>query len=260
MKKSREIQLFFDVMSVERNQAVEADPRLLYEQVTRYQTARELLEVKARECILDAGAGNLRDSLPLSQSDAKVCALDLSAMMLQEGLRFTNNREGLSCVQGSILSLPFSSESFDKILCSEVIEHIPEFEAVFPEFHRCLKPGGVLVLTTPNWNSLYGLNRKMVETGQKLLGYEPWQGHPCDQWKRPRQLERVLSANRFQIERWIGICYLPGFSLGLLPKAVQRLVVRIIQTVEPRVRLWAAKWGYGIGIRALKASKCSNSQ
>lgn len=252
MNDSQEIQSFFDGMSVGRSQAINADPRLQYEQVTRHLAVRELLEASSGECVLDVGAGNLRDSLPLSQCGVKVYALDLSARMLQESFCSASVGEGLFCVQGSGLSLPFSDESFDKILCSEVIEHIPGFEAVFLEFHRCLKPSGVLVITTPNWNSLYGLNRKLIETGQKLLGREAWQGHPYDEWKCPRQLEQNLSANRFRIDRWIGICYLPGFSFGLLPQALQRLVVRIVQAVEPKVRLWAAKWGYGIGIRALK--------
>jgi ubiquinone/menaquinone biosynthesis C-methylase UbiE len=208
MNGTQEIRSFFDGMSLDRNQVINADPRLHYEQITRHQAVRELLEVSAGECILDVGAGNLRDSLPLSQCSATVCALDLSAKMLQEGLRSVGIGEGPSCVQGSALSLPFSSESFDKILCSEVVEHIPGFQAVFPEFRRCLKAGGVLVLTTPNWSSMYGLNRKLVETVQKLLGRNAWKGHPYDEWKHPRQLEQILSANRFRIERWIGICYL----------------------------------------------------
>jgi ubiquinone/menaquinone biosynthesis C-methylase UbiE len=252
MSSSEEIRSFFDTMSVDRNQVIHANPRLQYEQTVRHEAVRELLEVSGGECVLDVGAGNLRDSLPLSQCGVKAYALDLSAGMLQEGLRFAGTGEGLFCVQGSALSLPFSNESFDGILCSEVIEHIPGFEAVFPEFHRCLKPEGVLVITTPNWNSLYGLNRKLVETGQKLLGRSTWRGHPYDEWKHPRQLEQNLSANRFRIDRWIGICYLPGFSFGLLPQALQRLIVRVVEFIEPRIRLRATKCGYSIGIRALK--------
>ena len=55
-----------------------------------------------------------------------------------------------------------------------------------------------------------------------------------------------------RIEHWIGICYLPGFSFGILPQALQRLIVGITQTIEPTIRLQAAKWGYGIGVRAVK--------
>jgi ubiquinone/menaquinone biosynthesis C-methylase UbiE len=252
MTNSQEIRSFFDAMSIDRNRALGAVPWLQYEQAARYQAVFELLEMAPGECILDVGAGNLRDSLLLLQSGGRVYALELSVRMLQEGLRSVTPEQSLSCVQGSALSLPCPNQSFDKILCSEVIEHISGFEGVFGEFHRCLKPGGVLVITTPNWNSLYGLNRKLLEMAQRLRGHKPWAGHPYDEWKRPKKLEQHLSASRFRIVRWIGICYLPGFTLGLLPHVLQRLVVKIVQAVEPTVRLRAAKWGYCIGIRAVK--------
>jgi hypothetical protein len=88
--------------------------------------------------------------------------------------------------------------------------------------------------------------------GQSLLGRKPWGAHPYDEWRHPKQLEQQLSVSRFRIVRWIGICYLPGFTLGLLPRVLQRVVIRIVQTAEPRIRLRAAKWGYCIGIRAVK--------
>jgi 2-polyprenyl-3-methyl-5-hydroxy-6-metoxy-1,4-benzoquinol methylase len=253
MNESQEIRSFFDAMSVDRDQAITGDPRLQYEQTMRHQAVDELLEANSCEYVLDVGAGNLRDSIPLLRRGVRVHAMDLSARMLQEGLRSVGAEGSPLCVQGSAMSLPFPDESFDRILCSEVIEHIPGFEAVFPEFHRCLRPGGVLVITTPNWNSLYGLNRKLVEIGQELLGHETWQGHPYDEWKRPGQLEQILSTNRFRVDRWIGICYLPGFSFGaLLSHTLQGLAVRVVQAIEPTVRSRAAKWGYGIGVRALK--------
>jgi SAM-dependent methyltransferase len=45
--------------------------------------------------------------------------------------------------------LPFRSGSFDSVLCTEVIEHVPTPELVFAEAHRVLRVGGHLVLTTP---------------------------------------------------------------------------------------------------------------
>lgn len=253
MSDVKEIQSFFDTMSEDRNHTINADPWLQYEQAARYRAVLELLEISSGEQILDAGAGNLRDSALLLRYGARVHALDLSVQMLYEGLRFAEPGESLSCAQGSALLLPFSNQSFDKILCSEMIEHVPGFEAVFAEFHRCLKPGGALVVTTPNWHSLYGLNRKLVEKGQKLLGRNPWHQHPYDEWKHPDLVEHVLSLNHFRIERWIGICYLPGFSVHFVPLSLQRLIVRLTQTIEPTIRLRAAKWGYGIGVRAVKA-------
>jgi SAM-dependent methyltransferase len=46
--------------------------------------------------------------------------------------------------------LPYEDSSFDGILHSEGIEHIDNQIAVLREFHRILKPGGILIVTTPN--------------------------------------------------------------------------------------------------------------
>lgn len=45
--------------------------------------------------------------------------------------------------------LPFRSASFDTVLCTEVLEHVPEPEACVAELSRVLRPGGYLILTTP---------------------------------------------------------------------------------------------------------------
>lgn len=50
--------------------------------------------------------------------------------------------------------LPLGDGVFDSIVSVEVVEHLENPRAVFREFHRLLKPGGVLVVTTPNQESL----------------------------------------------------------------------------------------------------------
>jgi len=53
--------------------------------------------------------------------------------------------------------LPTGDESFEGIVSTEVIEHLENPRAVFREFFRLLRPGGWLVLTTPNQESLRSL-------------------------------------------------------------------------------------------------------
>ncbi len=52
-------------------------------------------------------------------------------------------------VRGTALALPFLNSSFHTILCSEVLEHVPEPSQLLLEVERVLKPGGILMLTTP---------------------------------------------------------------------------------------------------------------
>ncbi|ACE83839.1 class I SAM-dependent methyltransferase [Cellvibrio japonicus] len=51
--------------------------------------------------------------------------------------------------QADATGLPFADGSFDKIICSEVLEHIADYHAVLREVARVLKPGGLLAITVP---------------------------------------------------------------------------------------------------------------
>jgi len=58
-------------------------------------------------------------------------------------------------VFGSAMAVPVASSSVDVILCTQVLEHVPQPSALFCEVFRILKPGGVLVLTAPQTNPLH---------------------------------------------------------------------------------------------------------
>lgn len=52
---------------------------------------------------------------------------------------------------GNALSLPFADATFDKIVCSEVLEHIPDYHAALGEIMRVLKPNGNLAVSVPRY-------------------------------------------------------------------------------------------------------------
>ncbi len=59
-------------------------------------------------------------------------------------------------LQGDALALPLAPESFDTVLCTQVLEHVPEPLDLLREAWRVLKPGGRLLLTAPQYNALHG--------------------------------------------------------------------------------------------------------
>jgi SAM-dependent methyltransferase len=81
--------------------------------------------------------------------------------------------------------IPLDNESLDSILCTEVLEHVPDPLAVWNEFHRLLRPGGKVLLTTPMYwppHELpydfyrypeHGLRRLVSESGFRLLTIIP---------------------------------------------------------------------------------------
>ena len=109
--------------------------------------------------ILDFGAASGHKAMLFSVLGAHVIAIDIASEAIK---RMQNARRDsrikFDIVQGDISALEaFKGESFDRILCSEVIEHIPE--NTLPRFcnsiERVLKPGSKMFLITPNYE-VYG--------------------------------------------------------------------------------------------------------
>jgi dolichol-phosphate mannosyltransferase len=97
---------------------------------------------RGHHAVLDIGCGSGR----IIQDLPKAIGMDI----LLPKLRFLRNRHS-RLIQGSIFALPFSTQSFDAVICSEVIEHIPDHPAIFEEMGRVLRPGGTLILGTPDY-------------------------------------------------------------------------------------------------------------
>lgn len=67
------------------------------------------------------------------------------------------NQEGYGKIDfvSDILDIPVPDKSYDVILCSEVIEHVPDPISAIKEMSRILKPGGVLLITAPLQSGLH---------------------------------------------------------------------------------------------------------
>lgn len=115
--------------------------------------ARVLGALPGGQRILDAGAGELQNRRlcgHLEYVSQDFCqyageAAGAPADGLQNQAWDTSRIDLVS----DITAIPAPDDSFDAILCSEVLEHVPEPARALDEFTRLLKPGGVLILTAP---------------------------------------------------------------------------------------------------------------
>jgi len=71
----------------------------------------------------------------------------LGAMADAGELDAENARVG--SIQGDALALPFATASFDRVIASEVLEHIPDDHTAMGELARVLRPGGTMAVTVP---------------------------------------------------------------------------------------------------------------
>lgn len=60
-----------------------------------------------------------------------------------------NEKKSFSLSASNALALPFSDNSFDAVICSEVLEHVPDYLSVLAEITRVLKPNGVFAASVP---------------------------------------------------------------------------------------------------------------
>ena len=111
--------------------------------------------------VLDLGCGEGRHAIAAAVLDgADAIGVDLCI----EGLATARRRAGefreslgaaapadarLALVVGDALRLPFAANTFDAVICSEVLEHLPDYRAALKEIFRVLEPGGRLCASVP---------------------------------------------------------------------------------------------------------------
>ncbi len=119
----------------------------------------ELLGIGDGERLLDVGCGEGRHSWEAcKRNSCLVCALDINDANLVKAhhVLWHLDQQGESkgkwvLMKGNVLRLPFRSASFDKIVCSEVLEHIPDDCQGIAELVRVLKHDGTLAISVPSY-------------------------------------------------------------------------------------------------------------
>jgi SAM-dependent methyltransferase len=115
------------------------------------------------ERVLDAGCHDGAATSAFANRARFAVGIDLDAAALQRGAR---EGTGVRLLRANGAALPFRDETFDCVVFSEVLEHVPSEaeEACVSELRRVTRPGGTLILTTPHRGSFWWLDPLMFKT------------------------------------------------------------------------------------------------
>jgi len=120
--------------------------RLRHEHLHRYSFAQGQVSGLT---VLDAASGTGYGTAMLGEVARCVVGLDLSAEAVAQS-RTEFPAKNLSFMQGDCCAMPFAAASFDAVVSFETIEHLREHEVFLDEVRRVLRPGGLLIISTPD--------------------------------------------------------------------------------------------------------------
>ncbi len=242
MKTSRDIRDFYDTLY--KRQTKENPAFHIYDQLRARYIGR--LAGGASGPALIVGCGSSRDFSIVSNINP-VYAFDLSF----EAVRSAS--PGTNLITADALDIPFQAGCFNLVICSEVLEHIPDIHSAVKELHRVIRPEGTLIVSSPNWISWFGLARWLV---QRTAGKDITSNRqPYDDWKTYTRYLAELSPE-FEVVGSRGVWYLPPFHYrnAGLPDWLVQAIYFFYSPVEAFLSRFVPKAGHLLILKCKPAS------
>jgi SAM-dependent methyltransferase len=133
-------------------------------------------------------------------------------------------------IHGFADSIPLPADAVDAILCTQVLEHVPDADAALRELHRVLRPGGIAILTVPQ--------------------YWPLHEEPYDFRRYTRiGFERLLQSHDFDVLEYRA----QGRGAAVAGQALNNAIQCAGDTFAVRDRLWfkASKAPFYLAVNAV---------
>lgn len=203
--------------------------------------------------VLDVGCGRI---FPLAayllQCGADVHGID--PMVVPEAIP-----PGVTVKHGTAEHIPYPDDTFDVLTSRSVLEHLKRPVAAFREFHRVLKPGGVLVFVTPSKYDYVSLIARIVPNSLHarmiglLEGREEASTFPTYyRANSARQISQIAARTGFGVEKLEYVNHYP-YLLTFSP-----LLCRVVIAYDELIQRWAfLRWLQGglLGIVRNKKAK-----
>lgn len=174
-------------------------------------TKRYLGDIKGKR-VLEIGCGRGGFSKYLYSCGADLVAADFSPSAVSIAKHLLTDATGCDIRVADIQAIPFGDDEFDLVVSLETLEHVPDWGKGLAELVRVAKPGGHIIITTPNYFGLLGLyriyrnitGRPYTEVGQPI-------NNPIKVQDRVRNLKK-LGCHVDIVDGCGHYLYLPGHN------------------------------------------------
>jgi len=197
-----------------------------------------LLKVRKTDVILDVGCGS-GNILVESSKKAKIAyGADISSKALKFVIKRAKKEgiKNLKLIKIKGNKFPFKNSFFDKIIATELIEHLENPSALLKECYRVLKPGGLIFITTPNYKSFW----PVLEGITDLLHLTPKMRDEQHITKlNSRKMQHILQENRFKILK-LGSFYFLSPFISVFSEKISRKIfaLELKQRIFPGMLLY----------------------
>lgn len=184
---------------------------------------------------IGCGRGDFERQYLLPQMPKLVIAIDFALSALQDAITKTNLGSNILFVMGDIQNLPIKSATFDRVVVTEVVEHVPDQHKAFNELSRVIKPEGEIILSTPNYFNPAGILKKIMDKFY-YKGKEKWtyvNPEAFERFQTFRSIQKSLYENGLDVkeyrgsEFYLGIHQLFTFPIHTLDKFIYYILCKI---------------------------------
>ncbi|NQT30395.1 MAG: class I SAM-dependent methyltransferase [Candidatus Saganbacteria bacterium] len=202
-------------------------------------------QIQPGDILLDAGAGNQPYRKLFSQANYESCDYQV---VLEESNQATDIPQTFHC---DLENIPKPDNTYDAIICNQVLEHVKRPQKVVSEMFRVLRPGGKLFLTTPQCSGLhmpphnyfnfleFGLRFLFEQAGFEIVSIKPLGGIFWVQGKVLQKCHEAFMSRVPSSFKWL------VFPLDLLLRILLAIISFFLFYLDGLDRKKAWTLGYG---------------
>ena len=155
--------------------------------------------------VLDVGCGGGILSEPLCRMGGMVTGIDVTEKLINvANLHAQQGGLSIDYRHTSAETLAENGEQFDVVICSEVIEHVPNPQSLVSTLSKVLKPNGILFISTIN--RTYKSYALAIVGAEYVLRWLPKGTHQWEKFLRPSEIATMLDTCSMTMTNATGLC------------------------------------------------------